>query len=77
MPAPAISGYDLLSLKNESQTNAMELTSGNQELDDFLVGLSGDSDALSKSLATEAQEIRRVFNGFSFPLSAYANHVVT
>lgn len=39
--APAISGYDLLSLENESQRNAVELTSGNQELDDFLVGLSG------------------------------------
>jgi RAD51-like protein 3 len=39
--APSISGYDLLSLENESQRNAVELTSGNQELDDFLVGLSG------------------------------------
>jgi RAD51-like protein 3 len=39
--APAISGYDLLSLENESQRNAIELTSGNQQLDDFLVGLSG------------------------------------
>ena len=39
--APAISGYDLLSLENELQRNAMELTSGIQELDDFLVGLSG------------------------------------
>lgn len=39
--APAISGYDLLSLENESQRVAVELTSGNQELDDFLLGLSG------------------------------------
>ena len=39
--SPAVSGYDLLSLENESQRNALEFTSGNQELDDFLVGLSG------------------------------------
>lgn len=39
--APAISGYDLLSLANESQRVAVELTSGHQELDDFLLGLSG------------------------------------
>jgi RecA/RadA recombinase len=38
--ALAISVYGSLSLENGSQRNAMELTSGNQELDDFLVGLS-------------------------------------
>ena len=39
--APAISAYDLLSLENELQRNTVELTSGSQELDDLLLGLSG------------------------------------
>lgn len=39
--APAISGSDLLSLEIELQRNAVELISGNRELDEVLAGLSG------------------------------------
>ena len=39
--APAVSGYDLLSLENKWQRNAVVFTSENQELDDFLFGLEG------------------------------------
>lgn len=73
--APAISGYDLLALENESQRNAMELTSGNQELDDFLVGLSGGR-VIEISGDRGTGKSARFSVVFPCSPSAYDNHVV-
>lgn len=71
--APAISGYALLSLENESQRNALELTSGNQEL---LVGLSGGRVIeISGDRGTGKSACFSMV--FPFSPSAYGNDVAT
>jgi RAD51-like protein 3 len=66
--APAISGYDLLSL---SPSNAVELISGNQELDDFLVGLSGGRVIEISGDRGTGKSVR-----FSLSSPAYVNRVI-
>jgi RAD51-like protein 3 len=74
--APAVSGYDLLSLEDKSQRNAMEFTSENQELDNFLVGLSGGR-VIEISGDRGTGKSARLSIVFFFSPSAYANHVAT
>jgi RAD51-like protein 3 len=72
--APAISGYDLLQLENESRRNAVELTTGNQELDDFLLGLSAGRVIEISGVRGTGKSAR--FSLYIFSPDAYVSHVV-